>query len=174
MLYWLCYRTKWFILAVVRHNVIKVWNNKIEQGENNVLFYLCVRSCLGYCPSASWEKEILIWLPSLCNSTQHLVEDLPIWKEKKIIWITSNKSQSNLWFRNTEIIKSSQKVLISTHPFSALPVKYFHKGHAMSREITQDRVWTKKLICSLISSDCYLPSLRYVNGYFQNIFTHSW
>ena len=31
----------------VKHTVIKACNNKIEQGENNVLFYVCVRSYLG-------------------------------------------------------------------------------------------------------------------------------
>ena len=31
----------------VRHTVIKARNNKIEQGENNALFYVCVRSYLG-------------------------------------------------------------------------------------------------------------------------------
>ena len=31
----------------VKHTVIKACNNKIEQGENNVLFYVCVCSYLG-------------------------------------------------------------------------------------------------------------------------------
>ena len=31
----------------VEHTVIKACNNKIEQGENNVLFYACVCSHLG-------------------------------------------------------------------------------------------------------------------------------
>ena len=31
----------------VKHTVIKACNNKIEQGKSNVLFYVCVCSCLG-------------------------------------------------------------------------------------------------------------------------------
>ena len=31
----------------VKHAVIKACNNKIEQGESNVLFYVCVCSYLG-------------------------------------------------------------------------------------------------------------------------------
>ena len=35
-----------FVVSV-KHIVIKACNNKIEQGENNVLFYVCLCSYLG-------------------------------------------------------------------------------------------------------------------------------
>ena len=43
----------------VKHTVIKACNNKIEQDENNVLFYVCVCSYLG-----RRKSSLLLWIPN--------------------------------------------------------------------------------------------------------------
>ena len=72
----------------VRHTVIKACNNKIEQGENNALFYVqCIRSCLGgkksffnhfYCKPAFMEIMVVVF--KVCNEVLNLFR-YNIWKQ---------------------------------------------------------------------------------------------
>ena len=65
----------------VKHTVIKACNNKIEQGENNELFYVCVCSYLGgkksfitftgnsQCPTRLRESwELIVFKVSNCSA----------------------------------------------------------------------------------------------------------